>query len=104
MAGRVCCHPELENIERELAEGARYHRVAKGYGCDRHSVRYHAEHCMSEKLRVQRFNVQRKSLDNQLTRLDRRVEKLERQEHLKIQKLRRVLAEDLIGALDDGKE
>jgi len=101
MACRVCYHPELEDIERELAEGARYHLVAKRYGCDQHSMRYHAEHCMSDKLRVQRFNVQKERLDYQRIRLERRMEKLERQKHLKTQRLMCTLAEDLIGALSN---
>jgi len=94
MACKICYHPELEDIEQELAEGAQYHRVAKYYGCDRHSVRYHAEHCMSEELRTQRFNVLRE-------RLEKRVEKLEQREHLKTQRLTRVLAEDLLEAVSN---
>lgn len=101
MACRVCYHPELEDIERELAEGARYHCIARWYSCDRHSVRYHAEHCMSEKLRMQRFNVQKERLDNQRIWLERRMEKLERQKHEKTQRMICALAEDSIGALSN---
>jgi len=100
MACKICHHPELADIERELAEGARYHSIAKWYFCDRHAVRYHAERCMPEKLKTRRFEVEKRRLNDQLDRLGARVEK---QKRSNTERLKRSVVKDLIRTLDAEK-
>jgi hypothetical protein len=93
MACTLSGHPELGKIERDLAQGIGYSKVAHRYYCTKEQVRYYAEHCMSEELKDQRFNVLRKRMEDQIAGAGRRI----------VKNLPPALAEDLLKTLEGGE-